>query len=158
MPIKYTDAFKSTISRLSAPEVPLIALQIDHRDLDEPIRVINDRQDLTIQGKRFVACGFTVTLPADQERTIPKAQLEIDNVGRDLMYWIETSHGGKGATAKFMRVMRSAPDVIEWQTTMDAKNLTCTFQRVSCNLAYVNINQRPAIALAYRPDTAPGVF
>lgn len=158
MPRPYSKAYKSTISRVSADEAALIALQIDHPALSEPVRVINDTQDLRINGKLFVACPFSVTLPADQERTIPKATLTVDNVGRELMYWIETSGGGKGAKATFMQVMRSRPDLIEWQTTMSLENVNCTFEQVTGQLGYTNIAQRPAIALQYRPDSAPGVF
>lgn len=154
----YSKFYKSTISRVSANEAPLILLEIYHPDLEQPVRVVNDTQDLISNGKTFIACAFRVTLPADQERTIPKATLAVDNVGRDLMYWIERSAGGRGAKATFMQVMRSRPDLIEWQTMMNLENVDCTFETVTGQLGYTDIYQRPAIAMQYRPDTSPGVF
>ena len=142
----------------AANEAPLILLEINHADLEQPVRVINDTQDLTSNGKTFIACPFSVTLPADQERIIPKATLAVDNAGRDLMYWIETSSGARGAQATFMQVMRSRPDLIERQTTMNLENVDCTFEKVTGQLGYADIYQRPAIAMQYRPDTSPEVF
>lgn len=158
MPRAYSSEFKSTLAAVSAPESPLVLLEIHHADLTEPVRVVSDTQDITCAGYLYVACPFRCTLPDDFENQIPKAQLSVDNIGRELMYWIESSGGGEGATVRFMQVMRSRPDLIEWEITMNLTNVSATMAEVSGELGYANVFGRPAISLRYDPITAPGCF
>ena len=154
----YSAAYKSTLSATSAPEAPLELLEITHPDLPSPVRVVNDTQNITCNGVEFIACGFRCLLPDDQENQLPKATLEVDNVGRELMYWIETSGGGYGAQARFIQVMRSRPNLVEYEITLDLSDVKATMQTVSGELGYDNIFTRPAVASRYDPFTAPGAF
>lgn len=154
----YSAEFKSTLAEVSANEAPLIMLEITHPDLPSPVRVINDMQDLTSNGNLFVACPFRCVLPDDFESQLPKAKLSVDNVGRDLMYWIETTSGGQGSKVRFMQVMRSRPDLIEWSMDMNLYNVSVTMQTISAELGFENLFSRPAINVQYRPDNSPGVF
>lgn len=154
----YSSEYKSTLARVSASETPLILLQIDHPDLDSPIRVVNDTQDITSNGDTYIAFPFRCTLPDDFEGKLPKATLSIDNVGKDLMYWIESTDGGIGSTATFKQVMRSRPDQIEWSITMSLFNIIATNAEVSAELGFENLFSKPAILLSFRPETSPGLF
>lgn len=158
MPRNYSAAYKSTLAQTSAPEAPLILLEITHPDLALPVRVVNDTQDVTSNGDLYVAVPFRCELPDDLENQQPKARLAIDNVGRDLVYWLEISGGGEGSSVHVMQIMRSAPDVVEWEITMQLANVRITQAEVSGELNFENLFGRPAVAVQYRPDTAPGVF
>lgn len=133
-------------------------LEISHASLTTPVRVVNDMQDLTSNGNLFIACPFRYVLPDDFENQLPKARLAVDNVGRDLMYWIETSAGGNGSTVKMMQVMRSRPDTVEWSITMNLYNVQVTMKEVSAELGFENLFAKPAVLLQYRPDNSPGIF
>lgn len=154
----YSSAFKSTLADVSAPEAPYILLQIDHPELATPVRVINDTQDLTSNGNVYVGVPFRCTLPDDFENQLPKARLSVDNVGRELMYWIETSGGGAGSTVTLSQVMRSRPNTIEWSITMNLYNVSCTMNEISGELGYENLFSKKAISLQYRPSNSPGIF
>ena len=154
----YSSEFKSTLAEVSAPEAPLVLLQIDHPDLATPVRVVNDTQDLTSNSNLYVAIPFRCTLPDDFENQLPKARLSVDNVGKELMYWIETSGGGNGSLVTMSQVMRSRPDQIEWSITMNLFNVSCTITEVSGELGYENLFAKKAIALQYRPNNSPGLF
>ena len=158
MPRNYSAAYKSTLAQTSAPEAPLILLEITHPDLALPVRVVNDTQDVTSNGDLYVAVPFRCELPDDLENQQPKARLAIDNVGRDLVYWLEISGGGEGSSVHVMQIMRSTPDVVEWEITMQLANVRITQAEVSGELNFENLFGRPAVAVQYRPDTAPGVF
>ena len=158
MPRNYSAAYKSTLAQTSAPETPLILLEITHPDLALPVRVVNDTQDVTSNGDLYVAVPFRCELPDDLENQQPKARLAIDNVGRDLVYWLEISGGGEGSSVHVMQIMRSTPDVVEWEITMQLANVRITQAEVSGELNFENLFGRPAVAVQYRPDTAPGVF
>lgn len=158
MPRNYSPQFKSTLAEVSAEEAPLYLLEISHPALTSPVRVVNDLQDVTSNGNPFIACPFRYVLPDDFEGQLPKARLAVDNVGRDLMYWIETTGGGHGSTVNMMQIMRSRPDVVEWSINMNLYNVVCTMKEITAELGFDNLFAKPAISLQYRPDTAPGVF
>lgn len=154
----YSSEFKSTLSAVSATESPLILLEINHSSLSTPVRVINDVQDLTSNGNLFIGCPFRCILPDDFEGQLPKAKLAVDNIGRDLMYWIETSNGGAGSTVRFMQIMRSRPNLIEWEITMNLYNLVVTMQDITAELGFENLFAKPAISFQYRPTNSIGIF
>lgn len=154
----YTPQYKSTLSRVSGEEAPLFLLEINHPSLDVPVRVINDTQDLVSNGNTYIACPFRCVLPDDFEGQLPKARLAVDNVGRDLMHWVETSGGGAGSTVNLTQVMRSRPDTIEWSISMNLYNVQATMQEITAELGYENLFAKPAIKMQYRPDNSPGVF
>lgn len=154
----YTSQFKSTIAAVSSEEAPLILAEISHSALPTPVRVINDTQDLTSNGNLFIACPFRFSLPDDFEGQIPKARIAVDNIGRDLMYWIETSGGGAGSTIRIMQAMRSRPDLIEWEQTFNLFNVVANMQEISADLGFENLFSTSAIKRQYRPDNSPGLF
>lgn len=154
----YSAAYKSTLAATSAPEAPLTLLEIDHPALTQPVRVVNDTQDIESNGHLYVACPFRCTLPDDRENQLPEATLAVDNIGGDLMYWIETSGGGQGSTVRIIQVMRSRPDLVELEIAMGLFNVQVTMTEVAGKLGYEDFFNRPAVALRYDPATAPGVF
>lgn len=158
MPRAYSAQYKSTLAQVSMQESPKILLEINHAGLASPIRVINDTQNLTSNGYEYIAFPFEVVLPDDFENKLPKAQLTISNVGKDLMYWIETTDGGAGSTATFKQVMRSRPNQIEWSITMSLFNVMATNMAVNAELGFENLFSKPAISMQYRPDNSIALF
>jgi Domain of unknown function (DUF1833) len=154
----YSANFKSTLAEVNAPESPLILLEIDHPELSQPVRVVNDSDDVNSNGNLYIAFPFRCVLPDDFESQIPKARLSIANVGRELMYWIETTAGGQGSTCTFKQILRSNPNLIEWEITMNLYNVNVTMQEISAELGFENLFSKPAISRQYRPDTASGLF
>lgn len=155
---EYSAQYKSTLAEVNATEAPLILLEIDHPDLGQPVLVVNDTQDLFSNNKNYVGFPFRCVLPDDFENQLPKARITIDNVGKDLMYWIETTGGGQGSTATFKQVLRSNPDLIEWSITMSLFNVNITMSDISAELGFENLFGKPAITFKYRPDNSPGLF
>jgi hypothetical protein len=158
MPRNYSSGAKETINATGAAETLLLLLEITHPDLGSPVRVVNDNQDLTSNGNLFVGIAFDATLPDEPTEGMPRASLAIDNVGKDLVAWLETSAGGQGAQVRMMQVRRSVPNTIEWEVTMELSNVSMDMLRVRGVLAFEDILNRPAVALTYRADVAPGLF
>lgn len=154
----YSNRFRETTARTGAPEAPLMLLEINHADLIDPIRVVNDTDDITSNGELFTAVSFRTTLPDDLDQGNPRAGLAVENVGRELTQWLELSGGGQGATVRMMQVLRSDPDVIEWEVTLDLNAVRQTMPEVTGQLGFDDLLNLPGIALTYRPDVAPGLF
>jgi len=157
MPRTYSRSLQAAVNATSG-EAPRVLLEITHPGLAQPVRVVNDTQDLTSGGHLFVGLGFRITLPDDQEGRLPSAQLAVDNVGRELVQWLEVSNGGAGAQCRLMQVMRSAPDTIEWEITMELSHIVVTTPEVSGTLGFEDLLNRPGCAMRYDPTTAPGLF
>lgn len=154
----YSAAYKSTLAQVSAPEVGLILLELTHSSLSEPVRIVNDVVDLVSNGQTYIGLPFKCVLPDDFDGQLPKAQLTIDNVGKELMAWIETTSGGNGSIVTFSQVMRSRPDQIEWSITMNLYNVHVTMQDITAELGFQNLFAKPAVKMKYRPDNSPGIF
>lgn len=154
----YSSQYKSTLAQVSAPEAPFILLEINHENLASPIRVINDTQNLVSNGNTYVGYPFKFILPTDYENQLPKAKIAIDNIGRDLMNWIESSGGAAGATIRFMQIMRSRPNQIEWEITMSLYNVQVNPMEITAELGFENLFAKPAISIQYRPETSIGLF
>jgi hypothetical protein len=82
----------------------------------------------------------------------------VDNVGRVLTDWIDSSKGGRGATARFIQVLPSDPDTIEWDLTMNLDNIEMDALRVRGELTFDDLLNLPAVAVTYRPEVAPGLY
>ena len=153
----YSRTLVERISRTSG-EAPLTLLEITHADLTAPVRVVNDTQDCTSGGNLFVGVPFALALPDDVSGQLPRAQLSVDNVGRDLVGWIDASAGALGAQCRLMQVLRDAPDIIEWEITMDLGAITIDAATIGATLGFDDLLSVPAVSVRYDPTTAPGLF
>ncbi|MEK6592601.1 MAG: DUF1833 family protein [Pseudomonadota bacterium] len=158
MPRNYSVPFKETIHRTGAPEAPLLLLEINHVDLATPIRVVNDNLDLVSNGNTYTAMAFRALMPDDLDQSQPRAALAIDNVGKELTTWLESSGGGEGATVTMRQVLRSAPNTIEWEATLNLSEVQTNLLEVTGTLSFDDTLNLPAVPLTYRPDVAPGIF
>jgi hypothetical protein len=158
MPRNYSRSFQEKTNSTSADEAPLILLEISHADLVTPIRVVNDTQELIHNGDTFVAMEFGIVEPDDLEQGESRGAIEVDNVGRELTDWLEASNGGQGATVRIIEVLRSNPDVVEWEITMDLSDLHLDMRAVTGGLSFDDILNLTAVALVHRPDVSPGLF
>lgn len=171
----YTSAAKQNLLATSADEPFLILLEITHTDLASPIRVVNDVQNIVVDGDTYVAMPFRVTLPDDVKGQMPQAKLEVDNIGRELTQWLEVSGGGQGAKCKIMQVLRptatlyavdyfledytSAVDYfVEFEITLDLTNLSITNEVVSGQLGFVNTLGRISTVSNFTPASSPGLW
>ncbi len=158
MPRAYTSALKRAHNATGGDEVARVLLEISNPALEVPIRVVNDTIDLVSSGVPYAAFEFDVLLPDDSQGQLPQAQLSMDNVGEDLTQWLDASRGGKDTSVRFMQVLRSNPDNIEWEITLDLTNVHVIWTTVSGELGFENLLNRPAVAVRYGPDTAPGLY
>lgn len=157
MPRNYSAHFRDRTGASSGQE-PLYLLEITHPQLAVPVRVVNDNQDLVSNGNTFTAMAFRISLPDDVAQQMPRAQLAIDNIGRELTQWLEASNGGQGAQVRVMQVMRDTPNVIEADYTLDLLNVKQTVFEVTADLGYEDTLGRPALVATYRPENTPGLF
>ena len=122
------------------------------------MRVVNDTEDRTIEGNRYVALRFDARLADDVEGQAPQAELAIDNVGRALTQWVEAAGGGTGATVRVMQVLDIAEPEVEWELTMDVAGVQVDAERVTARLGFDPLLGRAAVVMRHDPQTSPGLF
>lgn len=69
------------IDRQESPEFYLTFLTIKHKTLIEPIRVVGDPKNFTLDGHLFRGSKFSIQLLSDTEG-MPEARLSIQNIDR----------------------------------------------------------------------------
>lgn len=158
MPSPRSAAWNRAVNATSGKETPLTLLEIDHPLFPAPVRVVSDNQDLVSNGELYIASRIRCWLPGDREGQMPRAKLAIDNTDKAIGELLEDSAGAEGATVRIMEVLRSTPDVIEREETLDFKNIEIANMEVTADIGYEDILNRPAVQLTYRPDVAPGLF
>lgn len=150
--------FRQAAQAVSAAELPLVLLEISHALLAEPMRLVNDVQDVVCNGQNYVATSFNFVWPDDMDKQTPRAQLSIANTRGDIGAFFERTHGGRGALLTVLQIMRSMPDFVEDRLVLDLKNVQVTTQTVSGQLGYDDVLNRPGTPATYRPESAPGLF
>ncbi len=145
--------------RVTAPEdTVLTALEIRHPAIPSPIRVVNDAVNRRIEGKTYIGLRFGARLADDTEGRSPEAEIVIDNVGRELMEWIEAADGGTGATVRVMQALADRAATPEWELTMDVSGVRADQEQVVVSLGYDPLLGRSAVRLRHDPQTSPGLF
>ena len=154
----YTNQGRRVLNATSADEPLLELIEITHPDLAAPARFVNDTVEITSNGALFNATSFRLTRPDDVDQQTPTARLSVDNVGRELTQWLEVSNGGKGARCRILAVLRSDPDVHQFDMTLDLSGISINNMEVSSTLGFQNTLMQPAVAVRYDTITAPGMF
>lgn len=154
----YSFAARRQLHGTVSSDPPLVLLEITHPGLPQPVRVVGDSQDLVSNGNVFVGMGFRVRLPDELQGQQPRAELGVDNIGRELMQWIEASAGGRNARVRFMQVLRSNPNNIEWEISMYLNNVKANLAEVSGELGFPRLLDVPAVQMRADPQTMPGIF
>jgi len=153
----YTNHFKERTGSTSGEE-PVYLLEILHAQLEVPIRVVRDVENIISNGETYLAFAFEIALPDDIENQMPRAPVRMDNVGGELTAWLEASQGGRGSQVRIMQVMRDTPDVLEFDATLDLLNVRRDGAFVYGELGYEDTLSLPALAVTQRPDVQPGIF
>lgn len=157
MPKQYTSVFKEEVASTSGEE-PVYLAEITHPQLSVPIRIVRDNQDLVSNGNTYIALPFDVQLPDDVSGQLPEAAIRFDNVGRELTQWIDQSQGGKGAQIRLMQVLRSDPDVIQYDANLDLLAVQQNGAYITGKLGYEDTLNLPLLAMSFRIDNTPGLF
>lgn len=136
----------------------LVLLTINEPSFVVPVRIVNDTRDVVSNGNTFLALPFAITLPNDLSREVPRVQLQIDNVGRDLTAELEALAPGAALNATVQVVHRFTPDVIDYEFTAPLINVRVDQASVQASMGPTDLLRRAAVALRFDPGTAPGLF
>jgi hypothetical protein len=103
--------FRAAAYAQQTSEVFLFILQLDHEDLETPIRVVNNQTAITSGGNEYTPFPFMIDFPQDDPEELPQVRLTIDNCARELTASIRALDSAPTATLSV--VLASTPNVIE---------------------------------------------
>ena len=145
--------------RASQPrERILTCVEFSHPAIAAPARLVNDTEDRVVEGQTYTATRFEAKLADDAKRRAPRAEIAVGNVGRVLHDWVERSGGGAGGTARIFQVIDIPGAIPEWDLELDIVGIAGDSANVTVSLGFDPLLGRPAVALRYDPQTAPGLF
>lgn len=153
----FSTNFKTNLNLVTAKDLPIIALEITHPNLSQPVRIVNDAKDLQSLNNTYIACPFSMSILSDSDKERPKAVLSISNIGREMTRWIEQTQGGVGTEIKIKILRRDEPDNIEYEVTLSFTEITVTTQSIAGVLGFENLYRKTAINKFFTSKVAAGL-
>lgn len=137
-------------------EVWLVLLTISHPELPEPIRVVNNNENVTSRGNEFIAFPFDIQLPGEDPDLPAKARLRIDNVDRRVVNTIRSITSPPSVTLEV--VLASAPNTVEISFEgLVMREVEYDVSAVTGDLVFESIFTEP-ITYTMTPSRFPGLF
>lgn len=136
----------------------LMLLEINDASFSAPMRIVNDTRPMTTLGHEWLGLPFTVTLPNDKAKEVPRAKLQMDNVGREMTAELEALPPGASLKATITMVHRSTPGVIDFQFAAPLSGVRVDATTVSATMGRDDIMRMSAVLLRFDPATAPALF
>lgn len=102
---------KREVMQLNSDNACLDLLTISHADLAQPIRLVNNNEDVVSNGNTYTAFNFAVSMPPEDPEKEPSITLTVGNVDRaitDALMSISSP-----ANVKVETVLSSDPDTVE---------------------------------------------
>ena len=153
-----SDAFKRSAFAPETDDVWLVLLRLSHSSLQDDIRVVNNNEDVTSRGQRYLRFPFNLELPDSNSESPPVARLTIGNVGRDLVEPLRELDDN--AIAVEIDIVRAAaPDVaeLEWRG-LRLRRVRWDATSISGELTLEDLGSERFPSGSFTPTSFPGVF
>ncbi len=151
-------AARQQLQKVDDPDGFLMLILIDNPALSGPVRIAQDTRDWTIAGTTYIGLPLEIQLPQDVSKEAVRAQLRIDNVGRDLVGELEAMPPGTSLDVVLRMVSRATPTAVEWEFIAGASVAEVNVMDITLSLGDDELLRRNAVSLRYDPTTAPGIF
>lgn len=144
--------------------VVLYLLDITHEDLDTPIRLVNNTEDVISGGNTYTAIGFDVLPPNDKDAAPRGARLSIDNASQWFTPTLRTLSGEFLVTIKLAipTDASASPPVFDGVEIeyLPAQLLSLEYDdvTVSGTLSYENLANAPYPGEFFNPQHFQGLF
>lgn len=156
MPLSQTT--RASLQSTSDNQGVLEMLVVDHSSFATPLRMVNDTRDWVIDGVTFIALPFSLKLPSSVQKESPRAQLQLDNVGREMTAMFEALPVGAALVATIRLASRATPSVIDYEFVAQLSGISVTPTMVTCTISDDDTMRQSAVKVRYDPRTAPGLF
>lgn len=137
-------------------EVWLVLVTLEHDDLEEPIRVVNNIEDIESRGLTFLGCPFELDPPGDDADGPTEARLRIDNVNREIV--VANRSITSPPTVTIEVILASDPDAPEVTIShLTLRNVSWDAAYVQGTLRFEDLSVEP-VSQRVTPGRFPGLF
>lgn len=147
-----------TLQRIDDPFGLLMLLTITGDGLGDTIRLVSDTRDCTSRGQVYLGLPFKWKLPDEAAGEVGRAELQIDNVGRELTAELERMPPGAEWLGTIESVCRATPDVVDMSFTAPMSGVQATPLSITATVGEGDLMRLPAVDVRFDPFTAPGLF
>lgn len=156
MPRAVSNAFWEQVTKRDGDDPYMVAVEISHPVLSDPIRAICNDVDVTIGGNIYIGMFFDVKLPSETDQTT-KGELVVQNVDQRIGRVIKTITDW--ATLRIFTVLRSDPSTVQ----QDYRHLTLRKIKVNALTASGevwghDISGEPCPARRATKEATPGLW
>jgi len=138
-------------------DLPLVLITISHSSLSEPIRVVNNKENITSNGNEYIGFPFEIQLPDSKEDSQPSAKLTINNVSREIGIAIRSISTPPSVAITIVR--QQTPDVIEAQFFgMRLNNVKYDVLAVTGDLQFEDLTREEFPSLKFSPSIFRGIL
>lgn len=136
----------------------LLLLLIDVIGGNDPVRLVNDTRNWTIDGQTYIGIPVRYTPPQDVAGEATRASIEVDNVARDVLPLLEAlpPNAAMECTQRF--VSRDAPETVIWEYVCGISSANANSFVLSFSLGDDEFLRTGAIRLRYDNDSAQDIF
>lgn len=152
-----SQAARHAVNAQETEQVFLLLLTLDHADLSQPIRVVNNTEDVTSRGDLFVAYPFEIALPDEDPDSVARVTLRIDNVDRQIVQSLRSIQAPLSVALEV--VLAASPDTVEagpFNMTLIAAEYDAFV--ITGELAFEDVLNEPFPGHSYIPSEYPGLF
>ncbi|MEQ8034253.1 DUF1833 family protein [Xanthomonas sp. WHRI 6106] len=144
--------------RVTDPDGPLELLEMTAPSFGAVLRIANDTQDWVSNGNTYVGYPFRFTPPADQAGQTPRAQLELDNVGRGITDDLERVQPNEMVMCRYLITDRTQPDVIARRFYLPLTQVRAAGPLITAQIGVDFFMRQQAVKLRANPHVLPGIF
>jgi hypothetical protein len=150
----------TTIAAITAQQtnqVLLLALEIDHADLADPIRIVNNNENVTYDGETYSAFPFELNLPIDSDDRPASMSFTISNIDRSIVELIRSID--TKATVIVRVLLYGSPCTLESELPeFNMSQVTYDENVVTCEFVLESFTQERFPAGGFYPSAFPGMF
>jgi len=150
--------FTEKLQRLTDTAGILVMLEMTAPSLGATLRLVNDNRDWVSNGQTYVGFPFRFKLPDDIPGQVSAAQLEIDNVGREMTADLEALLPNEIMTATIRIADKEAPDAIFETIPLPVTRVSVNPAVVTADCGVDYIMRQASVQLRANPHTLPGIF
>lgn len=149
-------AMKQALFAQETGETILFLLTISHAQLAQPIRIVQNNENIVSNGNTFTAFPFDISVPDDRDDELSQITCRIDNVDRQLMEAARTITSAADVT--FSIILASEPNTLAFSQDFKMQEVTVDEQVVTGVLTRAPLADEPFPGYNFVPSKFPGLF
>ena len=146
-----------TLAAIYAAETDEIELQLITIGLPTPVRLVNNHEDVVSRGDTYTAHAFELPIVSDEEGTLPRVDVVIDNVSQLLVASVRSIT--EPLDIVFELVFNSDPDtLVAGPWTFQLREARYNTHSLRMSLQYEPLLDEPYPTGRFTPTDFPGLF